>query len=187
MSIYLYVCLSVLSVLSVCLFASTDLVLVAAVASGSKSSCQRDRQILLTGKDVGYIASIVTSMEPGGYGTSACPWKIEADPGQTIRLSLLSFGGTRGPGHRDGSRPAGSDACYEVGEGREKGANQGGTTGGERPTAFSMCSDNGRGERESVFYLSTGSDVTIQLRSPEVLKGLASFIVKYEGSDFTQR
>lgn len=149
------------------------------VATGSKSSCQRDRQILLSGKEIGYIAS-VTSMEPGGYGTSSCPWKIETDPGQTIRLSLLSFG-SRGLADGDGPRTAGSDACYEVGEVREKGGALGGTTIGERPTAFSMCSDNGRtGERESVFFVSTGSDVTIQMKPPEVLKGLAPFIVKYE-------
>jgi len=48
---------------------------------------------------------------------------------------------------------------------------------GGRRTTLSTCG----GSRESVVFVSTGSDVIVQLLSAEVLRGLAPFLIKYEG------
>ena len=53
---------------------------------------------------------------------------------------------------------------------------------GARRTTLSTCG----GSRESVVFVSSGSDVIVQLLSPEVLRGLAPFLIKYEGRHATQ-
>ena len=94
--------------------------------------------------------------------------------GQTIRLSLLSFGGKRSADDEDGPSSSLSgvapppEVCYEIGEIKD----------GGRSSTLSMC---GGSSRESVVYSSTGHDVILQLLSAEVLRGLAPFVVKYEG------
>ena len=132
--------------------------------------------MILSGQtDGGYLAS-VTSTE-FGYGSSGCPWRLQAAVGQTFRLTLLSFGASRRTGNSDGSvdpdggggGPMSSEVCYEIGEIRD----------GATRTTMSMC---GGGTRESVVYVSTGSDVIVQLLPAEVLRGLSPFVVKYEGN-----
>ena len=65
-----------------------------------------------------------------------------------------------------------AEVCYEVGEIRESGASK---------TVVSMCAGN---DRQRVVYISTGNDVIVQFLSQESLRGLAPFIVKYEGVIF---
>jgi len=102
-------------------------------------------------------------------------WIIQVEEGQTIRFSLLSFGGKRStddddvPGSSSSSAVAPPpEACYEIGEIKD----------GTQRTTLSMC---GGSSRESLVYASSGYDVTLQLLSAEVLRGLSPFVIKYEG------
>lgn len=128
----------------------------------------------LSGQTVGHLAS-VTSLEHG-VGSISCPWRIVAGNGQTIRLTLLSFGGGKQrSGALDDSNHGHSNVepCYDIGEVREV---EGDVTGVKQ--TMSMCTGSGR---ERVVYTSIGSDVIVQLLSKDVLRSMAAFMIRYEG------
>jgi hypothetical protein len=125
-----------------------------------------------------YVARQVSGKTPVIVYSLVCGCSdacTQVDEGQTIKLSLLSFGGKRSADDDDvvGSSASAAvapppEVCYEIGEIRE----------GSRRTTLSMC---GGSNRDTVVHTSTGNDVFVQLLPAEVLRTLAPFVVKYEG------
>lgn len=137
----------------------------------SLSACRRDRHVTLSGDAIGYLAS-VTSLEHG-YGLADCPWRILAGDGQTIRLTMTSFGGKRSDGQNQG-HVTGSEPCHDVGEVKEPGS---------KKQTLAMCVG---AARERVVFTSAGNDVTVQLLPKETLRSLSAFVIKYQGKRVTR-
>ena len=146
---------------------------------GSAPVCRNTGHIVLTAAS-GYLAS-QTSAE-FGYGTAECPWRIQAGPGQRVRLTLVSFSGSRTSSEDtdddDGGQAAAAaaaagipDVCYEIGTA---------LSGGGQSRTLTAC---GSGDRRSqnVLYTSEGNNLTVRFHPREVLKGLSSFLIRYEG------
>lgn len=139
----------------------------------SLSACRRDRHVTLSGEAIGYLAS-VTSLEHG-YGLADCPWRILAGEGQTIRLTMTSFGGKRSDGQNQGHVTGSSEPCHDVGEVKEPGS--------KNRQTLAMCVG---AARERVVFTSAGNDVTVQLLSKETLRSLSAFVIKYKGKRLTR-
>ena len=56
----------------------------------SDVDCRQRKRVILTAES-GYITSHEAIQR--GVGTSACPWVLEAQPGQKLMLELLNFRG----------------------------------------------------------------------------------------------
>ena len=139
----------------------------------------------------GYIANLVT--EATGCGGIQSPWRVEAQPGQTIRLSLLDF--TLEPPSRRRCMasasattprlPGSGDAmpCPPMAIVREPvvaESNAGDwhnvtVTARRRPTGATVTS------RENLVYVSQGHVVEVAILTSDDVVDVPYFMVKYEG------
>ena len=60
------------------------------VATSTNDDDYRKMKFVRVARRVGYLASEVT--RETGFGSSHCPWLIEARPGQRIEITLFNFG-----------------------------------------------------------------------------------------------
>jgi len=156
--------------------------------SAASSQCRRTRRLVLNAADphtVRYLSSEAT-VASGGIGTSECPFRIQASPGQRIRLSLVAFIGESRTEDPDGEDPelAGSNTprpglCYEVGTVTAGGAR---ASDSQLLTACGLPTDR-TPSSPSVLYQSDTSNITVQLYPIPVLQRLAPFVIKFEGND----
>ena len=130
----------------------------------------------------GHLANIVT--ESTGRGSPACPWRIRAEKGQRINLTLYDFtaaadqrrldtgggvGGPHVPGGGDGEDPgAGGRYCQVYAIIKE--------ASNERETA--VC---GGSQRERAVYTSTGEAVDVRITGLSTPDQQVYFVLKYEG------
>ena len=58
------------------------------VAFGTLEDC-RDHNHVVLKSQTGYLSTLMT--EETGYGLAGCPWRIKAQPGQNLELSVMDF------------------------------------------------------------------------------------------------
>lgn len=139
----------------------------------------------------GYIANLVT--EATGCGRTHSPWRIEAQPGQTIRLSLLDF--TRAPATRrrcvppssatTTRLPGGLDAapCPPLAVVREPVAADANAGGWHNVTVTARRRLSGTTvtSRENLVYVSQGHVVEVAILTNNDAADVPYFMLKYEG------
>jgi len=155
---------------------------------GSASASSHQSSTVVTG--TGYLSSEAT-VASGGIGTSDCLFTIRAASGQRIRLSLVAFvGGSRlsiaETQDEDSStqtpRPG---LCYEVGTVTELVPPVRPAQKSEpvvKPLQACGLPAQRSSSSPSVLYQSETSNITVQLHPIPVLRRLAPFIIKYEGT-----
>lgn len=135
-----------------------------------------------------YLSSFVAVQR--GLGSPGCPWRIEADPGRRINLTLIDFatptaadhptvpGGSSSPGGTDGFQflPT-SRICYQYATVNERPGVIGATMMLAR--SFAIC---GGDRRERHISVSTSSmvDVQVSRRNAETDRDFY-FLVQYRG------
>lgn len=124
----------------------------------------------------GYIASIVT--DELSYGSSNCPWRLEALPGQRINISRLDFirHSQTSAGSGNSPRP---EMCYEIAIIKE---NINGQHQTERKKQVLSC---GNERRYGHVYLSGSSAVEIVIPSRNTAVVTGTFLLHYTGGCYT--
>ena len=61
---------------------------IVAVAKPGQGTCQQGESLVLSGSE-GYISSDVTRKTRAG--STMCPWRLEAEPGQHFSVTLVNF------------------------------------------------------------------------------------------------
>ena len=131
--------------------------------------------------------------EERGPGSAACPWTIEALPGQRINITLYNFayitgvgdgpsgqpgpmtatgtGGGNGGGASGGYVPAVArpDVCFEVAV----------VTDGDVKKTVTVCEGD---QRESTVTLSKTNRIQIEITNPRLLRTIGAFLFKYKGT-----
>ena len=111
----------------------------------------------------GYLANTVT-METG-QGSPACPWRLEALPGQQINISLVNF--ARVALEEEGvTMVTKTKVCFQYAVLRE----------GDYMRTVTECEG---GSRMSHTYLSTGHQVEVEVLTKPVHH--IYFLLKYQG------
>ncbi len=124
--------------------------------TGERPRCQVLKRLDLSSTS-GYLSSL--EAEASNYGTPSCPWVIQADPGQRVRLKLLNFGRLAASPSRD---------CYEMVVVKE----------GERSRrSITSCEESSRDE---AMFESEGSEVTVEFVTSTKLEKLPKFMIHYE-------
>ena len=145
-------------------------VVVLSVESAEEASCLSSQPILVT-SSTGYLSNAIT--EATAKGSTACPWFIKGQPGQTIQLTLIDFGvwrgdwGQRSVGRRRQSSKTG--LCHMYGEIEEPGT-------GSRVT---VC---GGDRRETIVYQSDTHEVRVHLVDPARAADPVYFVLHYQGT-----
>jgi len=151
--------------------------------------CDRQRAIKSTAMS-GYFTSALA--EEHGAGSSLCLWTIEAQPGQRINVTLLSFvelasdaaaaaadspgpedGGGQGRRPPPGYGPLRPDVCFEIAVLTD--------VGGDRRKPVTVCGDE---EREVPLLWSESHVVTIEMSNPKLVQSLGTFVFHYQGSEY---
>jgi len=104
--------------------------------------------------------------------------------GLRIRLSLISFGGDRSTdeefspeGRKSGAEGGEAnpllqpDSCFNIGTVFE----------GAQSKSITACERLNERRTKNIIYLSDNWTITVQMQSREVLKGMSTFVIKYEG------
>jgi len=135
----------------------------------------------------GYIANLVT--EATGCGGVNSPWRIEAQPGQTIRLSLLHFSlappsrrrclatPTALPGDTAAAAARGGARCPPLAVVREPVSSDWLNVTVARPPQGGATATS----RENLVYVSQGHVVQVAILTSENSADVPFFMVKYEG------
>ena len=105
-------------------------------------SCRKDGHSVLSANE-GYISTKIAAEE--GWGSLACPWRLDAQQGQQVDISVIDFN----PSDKQNCEPIGY--IYDV----------------DSKKNITMCKSN---QRNSVIHKSSGKSVMIQLTA----NGLAS-------------
>ncbi|ELU12682.1 hypothetical protein CAPTEDRAFT_226177 [Capitella teleta] len=124
--------------------------------SDGYTNCRRGHRLELSvSSTAGYVSS-----ESG-----SCLWTLQAEEGQTIQISLLSFGASSSANREEG--------CQKVGFIREELHSQ----------VMQLCVPTraqSTSHLASIVYQSSGSTVTLDMLAPHVLKKTTPFLIKYE-------
>ena len=154
-------------------------------------SCDDAADLRVSLPGPGFIANLVT--EATGCGGVDSPWRVEAQPGQTVRLSLLDF--TLLPPSRrrcldpglatTTRRPGGLDAapCPALAVVREPVAPDGSAGGWHNVTVTARRRPTGTTgtSRENLVYVSQGHVVEVAILTSDTATDVPYFMVKYEG------
>ena len=127
------------------------------------------QRMVVLNNSVGYISSTIT--KDYGFGSTRCPWKIKAKPGQRIRLYVYNLARSNEalPNMEDLSSERRQDVCYEFAMLKEEGA-----------LVRSLTSCSGE-ERINRVHTTASNEVTIEFVNPNILDTLDTFLMKYEG------
>jgi len=159
-----------------------------------RQSCDDPARLRVSFPGPGYIANLVT--EATGCGGVHSPWRVEAQPGQTIRLSLLDF--TLEPPARRrcvvpassvttprlaGSNDATAVPCPALAIVREPVLAVGGAGGWHNVTVTARRRPPGvtASSRENLVYVSQGHVVEVAILTTDNVVDVPYFMVKYEG------
>lgn len=138
------------------------------------------------------MANLVT--EATGCGGIHSPWRIDAQPGQTVHLSLLDF--TLAPPSRrrcvaasatTTRPPRGLDAapCPPLAVVREPVGAGGNSWHNVTVTAMHQTPGLTSTSRENLVYVSQGHVVEVAILTSDSVADVPFFMIKYEGKSFT--
>lgn len=133
------------------------------VEFGSPGSCRTTHNVKLK-SSVGHIAASTTAEL--NIGTEACPWVIEALPGQKVNFTLFNF--VRGNKYRQNTETNSEHLCYEIAKINEpSGYNK----------RVTVCDGS---PRESIIYISNSNKASLSFVNAVSLSTIGAFVVRYE-------
>jgi len=155
-----------------------------------RKSCDDAAAVHVSVPGPGYIANLVT--EATGCGRLHSPWRIEAQPGQTVRLNLLDFtlappsrrrcvalAATPGKPGEIAVAPCPPLAVVREPDARGSSWHNVTVTGGRRLPGTSVSS------RENLVYISQGHVVEVAILTTDNTADVPYFMIKYEGTTST--
>ena len=130
----------------------------------------KGEKLIISDSHSGYLSNAIAASQ--GFGTKSCPWVLEAQPGQKLRLSVLDFALWSPDGSTAGSRaPEQSGVCHIYAHVREA-------------QAFSSVTVCGGERREKEIYLAESHLLEVELPASTGKEPTGYFLLKYEGKTF---
>jgi len=142
-----------------------------------KLKCSEPIKRLTSDGPVGYLAKVETV--ESNYGSSACPWIVEAAIGQTLTLTLVDFAISKDTDAPSDDRRSSGTMCTMYATIRETGSGLAGTG------STTVC--GGHPSKETKLFTSTTNtiQVTVVGSSAAALANIPYFLIKYEGKLFS--